>query len=79
MRKGKGKGGGGEEPVDKHLRPQFRPLVKLLSCQSSVSKIIICQSILHMDKSEGNERCFAPSENRVKWSASVIVHFAKRR
>ena len=38
-----GKGG---EPVDKHLRPLYCPLV--ITCQSSVSKIIICQSILHV-------------------------------
>ena len=34
-RKGKGKGGGGRAPVDKHLRLLFRPLVIILP--------IICQ------------------------------------
>ena len=27
----------------------------------------------------GNELCFATSENRVKWSASLIVDLAKSR
>ena len=30
-------------------------------------------------KLTGNEQCFAPSENKVKWTASQIVDFAKSR
>ena len=66
----------GREPVDKHLRLLFRPLV-ILSCRSSVSKIVICQSVSHVGKLVGNEWCFAPSENSVKWNTSLMVDFAK--
>ena len=32
-----------------------------------------------VEKLTGHKGCFAPSENRVKWNASLIVNFAKRR
>ena len=44
------------EPEDKHLRPLLRPLVICFARQQLLGKLT------------GNERCFDPSENRVKWS-----------
>ena len=73
----KGKRNGGREPVDKHWRPLFRPLVIILP--NSVSKIVICQSISRLSKPPGKINGNAPSENKVKWVASVIVDFEKSR
>ena len=39
--------------------------------------LIICQSVSCVGKLVGNEWCFAPSENSVKWNTSLIVDFAK--
>ena len=51
---GKGRGGGGREPVDKHLQIDLRPLFRPLSCRTSVSKIVICQSISLVSNSREN-------------------------
>ena len=50
-----GKGRGGEkEPVEKHLQIDLRPLFRPLSCRTSVSKIVICQSISLVSNSREN-------------------------
>ena len=51
---GKGRGGGRREPVDKHLQIDLRPLFRPLSCRTSVSKIVICQSISLVSNSREN-------------------------
>ena len=78
----KGKGKGEREPVDKHLRPLFRRLVIILPiiCQykGRYLSINFAREYL-LGKLTGNEQCFAPSEKRVKWSASLIVYFSQSR
>ena len=58
-----GKGGGGERACRQTFEAAIPP-----SCNYPA-----------VGKLTGNERNFAPSENRVKWSTNLIVNFAKSR
>ena len=64
----KGKGKGGREPVDEQL-----------SCRSSVSKIVICQSILRVGKLKGNEQGFAPSPSGRTINTVLVFGVARNK
>ena len=75
-------GKGWREPVDKHLRLLFRPLVIILP----IIVIRICQSISRVSNSWENYHEMSgvfvrlkTEWNSLKWSASLIVDFAKSR
>ena len=70
---------GEREPVDKHLRPAIPPSCNYSADHLSVRSLSVTQFRAIQGKLTGNEWCLAPSENRVKWSATLIVYFAKNR
>ena len=79
-KKEKRKGKGEREPVDKHLRLLFHPFVIILPVIYQLGRYLSINFTREqlLGKLTGIERCFAPSENRVKWNTSLIVNFAKR-
>ena len=69
----------GERACRQTFEAAIPPSCNYLAEARSVSKIVICQSISRVSKTSGKINGNAPSENKGKWVASVIVDFDKSR
>ena len=71
-----GKGGGGRA-CRQTFEAAIPPSCNYLAEHQSVRSLSVYQFRAWVTPGTGNEPCFAPSQNKVKWTASLIVDFAK--